>query len=75
MKTPQTLLEFMKTPSSFEGMLGGCQYYNTPNFIKNKLLPNHCSDKLIKPPQTFNYDLFKPPQSSQLSDNFMIINR
>jgi hypothetical protein len=52
----------MKTPSSFEEMLGGCQYYNTLNFIKNKLSRNHCSDNLVNPPQTLhNYHLFKLP--------------
>jgi hypothetical protein len=44
----------MKTPSSFEEMLGGCQYYNTPNFIKNKLLSNHYSYNLMKPSQTLH---------------------
>jgi hypothetical protein len=44
----------MKPPSSFEGMLGGRQYYNTLSFIKNKLLPNHCSDNLIEPSQTLH---------------------
>jgi hypothetical protein len=32
------------------------------NFIKIKLYSNHCSDNLMKPPQTLNiYHLFKPP--------------
>jgi hypothetical protein len=65
MKTPQTLLEFMKTPSSFEGMLGGCQYYNTPNFIKNKLLPN--PDNLTKLSQTLHNYIYLSHLSSNLT--------
>jgi hypothetical protein len=36
-----------------------------PDFIKNKLLPNHWPDNLMKPHQTLHnyhlYHLFKPP--------------
>jgi hypothetical protein len=62
----------MKTPSSLEEMLVGCQYYNTPNFIKNKLLHNHCSDNLMKPSQTLHNYIYLSHLSSSLTTSPLI---